>query len=266
MSKKINLDTKQEITWCPGCQAFSVLSSVKKAVSELISDGMRKEDFVMTTGIGCHGKIFDYIDISGVYCLHGRPVPTAIGIKLGNPELNVIAVGGDGDTYAEGISHFIHASRYNADMTLIVLNNQTFALTTGQATPTSQEGFKTKVEPGGEFLKPLNPLVLALESGATFVARANAKDIEGTAEVLEKAIKHKGFSFVEMIQSCLQFNLDMNDLDKLVYKIKGNKNKKKALELAREWDYNSNKGKIPIGIFYEEEKETLGEKIRKAGK
>lgn len=261
---KINLDTNQEITWCPGCSNFLVLAAVKRAVSDLIEKGgEKKENFVMTTGIGCHGKIFDYIDISGVYALHGRPIPVAVGIKLGNPKLKVLTFAGDGDTYAEGIAHFIHAARYNADITLIVHDNQTFALTTGQATPTSQEGFKTKVEPKGEFLKPLNPIVLALEAGASFVARANVKDLEETSRILERAIKHKGFSFVEMLQPCLQFNLEMNSINSKMYKIEDKKrSKEEALDLAKEWDYDSSTGKIPAGIFFEEARKTLDENFR----
>jgi len=249
-------DTKQKITWCPGCLNFSILASVKKALSEL---GLRREEVVMTTGIGCHGKIFDYVDIGGVYALHGRPIAVAEGIKLGNPKLKVLVFAGDGDTYDEGISHFIHACRYNADITLIVHDNQTFALTTGQATATSQKSYKTKVEPKGEFLKPLNPILLALSAGASFVARANARNIEETTKILIEAIKHKGFSFVETIQPCLQFNLDMNQLDKLMYKVDNKGNKEKAFELAKKWDYNSKTGKIPIGIFYQEKRKTFEE-------
>jgi len=247
-------DTKEKITWCPGCTNFMILEAVKRALTFL---KLKKEEVVMTTGIGCHGKIFDYIDIGGAYGLHGRPIPVAIGIKLGNPKLKVLTFAGDGDTYNEGISHFIHACRYNPDINLIVHDNQTFALTTGQATATSQKGYKTKVEPKGEFLKPLNPILLALSAGASFVARANARDIEGTTKILIEAIKHKGFSFVEMIQPCLQFNLDMNQLDKLMYKVDNKGNKEKAFELARKWDYDSKTGKIPIGIFYQEKRKTL---------
>ena len=256
----VDFNTKEINTWCPGCPNFMILASVKKALAEL---RLKKEEVVLTTGIGCHAKIFDYIDIGGIYSLHGRPIPTAIGIKLGNPKLKVLAFAGDGDTYSEGISHFIHACRYNADINLVVHDNQTFALTTGQATATSQQGFKTKAEPFGEIHKPLNPIKLALVSGATFVARANAKDIQGTAEILVEAIKHKGFSFVEIIQNCLQFNLDMNLLDKLIYKIENKKpDMNKAMDLASEWDYNSQKGKIPIGILYKEERKTFEDNLR----
>ena len=251
---KQNLGTKNENTWCPGCQNFLILESAKIAIANLISKGYKHENFAMATGIGCHAKIFDYLNISGIYGLHGRVIPTAIGMKLGNPNLTVLGFAGDGDTYAEGMAHFIHVSRFNADITLIVHDNQSFSLTTGQATPTSQIGFKTKAEPLGEFNQPLNPIKLALAAGATFVARANAKDIKGTAVIIEKAIKHKGFSFVEVIQDCLIFNLTANETDSLMYEIADNKDKKKAEALADEWDYNLKGGKIPIGVIYQSDK------------
>jgi len=249
-------DTKYEITWCPGCTNFFILASVKKALENL---GLRKEEVVMATGIGCHAKIFDYIDIGGVYCLHGRTIPIAEGIKIGNPKLKVLAFAGDGDTYNEGMEHFVHACRFNADITLIVHDNRAFSLTTGQATATSPQNFKSKVEPKGEFLAPLNPILLALSAGASFIARANAKDIEGTAKILEEAIKHKGFSYVEVLQDCLIFS-SRKDLDKDTYKVDNRKDKEKAFKLAREWDYNS-RGKIPIGIFYQEDRATLEENV-----
>jgi 2-oxoglutarate ferredoxin oxidoreductase subunit beta len=255
---KANFNTKQKITWCPGCPNFMILEAVKKA---LVNLKLRKEEVVLTTGIGCHGKIFDYVDIGGVYSLHGRPIPVAIGIKLGNPKLKVIAFAGDGDTYNEGLSHFIHAARYNSDITLVVHDNRAFSLTTGQATATSQEGFETKVEPKGEFLRPLNPILLALSSGASFVARANARDVQHTSKILEEAIKHRGFSYVEILQDCLIFNLDVNNLDNKMYRIDNREDIEKARELASEWDYNS-KTRIPIGIFYQEKRETLEDEFK----
>src|SRR3989338_9906922 len=146
MENKEKLQTTMPVTWCPGCTNVAVLTALKKAIAKFIDEGARQEDFAMVTGIGCHGKIFDYMNISGIYGLHGRVIPTAFGIKLGNPKLKVLGFSGDGDAYAEGIEHFIHAFRYNADMTYIVHDNQTFSLTTGQSTPTSAQGFKSKAE------------------------------------------------------------------------------------------------------------------------
>jgi len=260
-STKEKLSTNFEITWCPGCSNFMILEAAKKVFAKLIDEKFTKqENIAIVTGIGCHAKIFDYLNTCGFYGLHGRVVPTCLGIKLGNPNLKVIGFEGDGDAYAEGMEHFIHAGRFNSDFTLVVHDNQAFALTTGQPTPTTQQGYKSKAEPLGEFNIPLNPIKLALASGAGFVARTYALNLEHTTRILEAAIKHKGFSFVEIIQPCLQFNTDTKETAKLIYVAEDNKDDmKKAQELADEWNYNSKTGKIPIGIIYQAEKPTLEE-------
>ena len=250
----MNLGTKNENTWCPGCPNHGILASAKLALAKLIDGGYKHESFAMATGIGCHAKIFDYLNISGVYGLHGRVIPTCMGIKLGNPNLTVLGFAGDGDTYSEGMAHFIHAGRFNRDFTLVVHDNQSFSLTTGQATPTTQQGYKNKAQPLGEQCVPINPLKLALAAGVGFIARANAKDVKHTAEIFEKAIKHKGFSFVEVIQDCIIFNVEINNKDQMMYKISDNHDSEKALELAEEWDYNGKNGKIPLGVIYQREK------------
>tara|TARA_Y100000310_G_scaffold337773_1_gene425739 strand:+ start:4985 stop:5755 length:771 start_codon:yes stop_codon:yes gene_type:complete len=252
-----NLKTTEEITWCPGCTNFMILEAAKKALSKF-----NQKELAMVTGIGCHAKIFDYLNISGIYGLHGRVVPTMTGITLGNPNLKVIGFAGDGDTYAEGMAHLIHAGRYNANITLIVHDNQSFSLTTGQPTPTSQQGYTSKAKPQGEENKPFNPIKLALASGTTFIARCNAKDINHTAEIIEKAISHPGFSFIEIIQDCLIFNKEINDKDKLMYKIPDNKDKIKALSLSSQWGYNNKTGKIPLGVIYQVKEPTLQEKLK----
>jgi len=260
MINKEQFATKEPNTWCPGCPNFMILESVKQTLAKLTSEGYKHEGFSMTTGIGCHAKMFDYLNISGVYGLHGRVIPVCEGMKLGNPNLTVLGFAGDGDTYSEGMAHFIHAGKFNADFTLIVHDNQSFSLTTGQPTPTSQQGYKSKAIPMGEPDRPLNPIKLALATGTSFIARCNAKDIKHTAEVLEKAIKHKGLSFIEIIQDCLVFNLDANNKDKLMYKIKDNKDKKAAEKIADEYDYNNHTGKIALGVIYQEQKPTLADK------
>jgi 2-oxoglutarate ferredoxin oxidoreductase subunit beta len=255
-----NIKTSIQPTWCPGCPNFLILEAVNKTLQNLIKQGWKKEDFCMTTDIGCNSKIFDYLDISGIYGLHGRSAATALGVKLGNPNLKVLAFQGDGAAYAEGMEHFIHSCRYNSDFTLIVHDNQAFSLTTGQSTPTAEQGFKTKTEPLGEFNKPLNPIKLALASGATFIARCNPFDLQETQRILEAAIKHKGFAFVEIMQKCLIFHPDMQNLYKEMYKIEDNKDKKKAEQYADEFDYNTKKGKIPVGILFQTQEPTLEEK------
>lgn len=257
--KKIEIGTKEEITWCPGCPNFLDLAALKNVLNKLIKEGYKQEEFAMCTGIGCHQKIYDYLNISGIYGLHGRVLPVCVGMKLGNPNLVTLGFAGDGDAFAEGMEHFIHTARYNIDMTYFVANNQNFALTTGQPTPTSPEGFKSKIVPLGEFSPPLNPVKLALVAGASFVARCNPKDLVHTQEIIEKAIKHKGFAFVEFLQDCLIFNNNPGR-DKLMYKVDNKSDMKKALELSDEFNYNGHTEKIPIGIIYESEKPTLEEK------
>ncbi len=250
--------TSEKITWCPGCPDFMILESTRRALMSLTKKDFKEKDFAMVTGIGCHGKIFDYLKLSGVYGLHGRALPTAMGVKLGNPNLKVLVFAGDGDTYSEGVEHFIHACRLNPDITLLVHDNQSFSLTTGQATPTSQYGFKTKAEPLGKSSNPLNPIQLALSAGVTFIARCNAFDLDHTKETIEKAVRHNGFSFVEIIQDCMVFNLAVNSKDSLMYKLEDKKRTfGESMQLAREFDYNLGKGKIPLGIIYEEEKVSL---------
>lgn len=258
MGKETDFSTKEEITWCPGCPNFLVLAAWKNALGNLIKQGYKKDDFAMVTGIGCHQKIYDYLNISGIYGLHGRVLPVCYGIKLGNPKLKVLGFAGDGDAYSEGMEHFIHTARFNPDMVYFVADNQNFALTTGQATPTSELGFKSKAEPMGELNMPLNPARLALAAGASFIARVNPKDLVHTQEIIEKAIKHKGFAFVESVQDCLIFDLHPGR-EKFMYKTENN-DWKRAEELVNEWDYNNKTGKIPIGILFEEQKPVLEDK------
>ena len=253
---KAKLATKSEVTWCFGCPDYMIMESAKRTIAKLIDEGKFKhEDFAICTDIGCHGKTFDYLNLSGIYSLHGRAIPTAIGMKLGNPNLKLLVFAGDGAVYSEGMDHFIHAFKYNADMTLILHDNQSFSLTTGQPTPTSQTGFISKSEPLGVFDKPLNPLKIALACNATFIARANGRDMQKMTEIFEKAIAHRGFSFVEIIQDCIIFNKEMNNRDKRMYYIEDNFDKSKAETLVNEYDYNSKEGKIPLGIIYQNKEE-----------
>ncbi len=269
---KEKLQTDKESTWCPGCPNFMILEAIKKTLSKEIEEtDLEHEDISMAAGIGCHGKMFDYLNIGGVYSLHGRLLPTCIGMKLGNPNLTVIGFGGDGDTYSEGLSHFLQMPRYNPDMTMIVHNNQAFSLTTGQATPTSEKGFKTKAQPTGSLHQPMNPLKLAINAGASFVARVYPSELKHTTEVFRKAIKHDGFALVDVAFPCLIYHDTTEYIEENLYKLEetehDRKDKEEALKKAEEWDYNlEEKEKIPIGILYQEEKETLTEKIPKLNK
>lgn len=258
--------TKEEITWCPGCPNFKILEATKGALADLVNEGrIKTKDIATVTGIGCHAKMYDYLNLSGFYGIHGRVLPLSLGIKIGNPKLTVIGFGGDGDTYAEGISHFINASRNNADFTMIVHNNQVFSLTTGQATPTSEQGFIGASTPLGSAEKPFNPIVLALESQASFVARGYALDVPHLKNLIKQAIKHKGFAFVDVLQPCIVFHNVTPYFQKHIYKLDEQKydftDFRAASNKAREWDYCFDKGKkVPIGIFYKTKKPTFQEK------
>ncbi len=189
-----------------GCGNFGILAAVKKAYQSLTNDGVHEEDIVMTAGIGCHGKIFDYLNISGVYGLHGRALATAQGIKLANPNLKVITFGGDGDSLGEGLEHTLFAAKRNIDLTLILHNNGTYGLTTGQASPLSYIGYKGLSTPYGNVEIPFNPLSLMLEAGATFIARSYSAKIEHLSMMIHRAVLHKGFSFIEVLQPCVSYN------------------------------------------------------------
>jgi 2-oxoglutarate ferredoxin oxidoreductase subunit beta len=222
----------------------------------LIAKGQKKEDFVIVTDIGCNSKIYDYLNVSGLYGLHGRALPAALGVNNGNPKLNVIAIAGDGGAYMEGISHFVHACRYNQNITYLVFNNQVFSLTTGQASTTTEKGFVARAHPVKE--EPMNPLVLALDLGASFVARSSAMDLQHLTDTIQKAIEHKGFSFVDIIQPCGIYH-DIRSYAKTnTYKIEP-LDRQSALIEAKKWNHMP-EDKFPIGIFCREEKETFEEK------
>ena len=253
----VNFDTKENNTWCPGCFNFVILNSMKMCLTNLIRQKkVKRENIVSVCGVSCAGKIFDYIDISGFLTLHGRTIATSIGISVGNPNLKIISFSGDGETYSEGVNHLIQACRKNIDMTTIVHDNQVFALTTGQQTPTTEKGYVGKSNPTGTFDKPLNPIALALVSGATFVARVSTSDPDHMTKVFEEAIKHKGFSLVEVLQPCITFHNNMDFFRRGIYKIKP-KSFNSAMKTALEWDYNLDGKKIPVGIFYKKKRKTF---------
>jgi 2-oxoglutarate/2-oxoacid ferredoxin oxidoreductase subunit beta len=252
----------QNITWCPGCPDYVILYSFAKVLEELEKEGkIDVKKVVIVCGIGCHGKIFDYLNLSGFNALHGRAIPTAIGVKLANRDLKVVCFVGDGDTYAEGLDHLINAARYNADIKVFVHNNQNFALTTGQSTPTSQKQFKSKVRPEGEREEPLNPIALMLATKASFVARAFTLEFNHMQNIMKEAILHKGFSFVDILQPCIVFNNNTDFIKNHCYKVEKTQDFNEALKLAFEWNYDiSENSRIPIGIFWKTERETFEEK------
>ncbi len=240
--------------WCPGCGNFGILSALKKALVELNLD---PHNLLLVSGIGQAGKLPHYIKGNVLNSLHGRPIPPAIGAKLANKELTVIAVSGDGDGYGEGGNHFIHAARRNHDITYLVHNNQIYGLTKGQTSPTSDIGFVTKTTPQGA-PPPFNPISLAIAARASFVARVFAGDIDYLSSIIKKGINHHGFALIDILQPCVSFN-HKNTYQwyrERVYKLEqdGDYNpydKLNAFKKAQEWGEH-----IPIGIFYREDRPT----------
>ena len=189
--------------WCPGCGDFSVQAAIQKAAANL---GLEPEEVALITGIGCSGRLSGYINSYGVHGIHGRALPLAQGVKMANKDLTVIASGGDGDGYAIGMGHTIHALRRNMNITYIVMDNQIYGLTKGQTSPSSAVGFVTKSTPKGNIEKNVAPLELALSSGATFVAQGFSSDIKALTKLIEDAINHDGFSFVNVFSPCVTYN------------------------------------------------------------
>jgi len=189
--------------WCPGCGDFSVQAAIQKAGANV---GLEPEELAVITGIGCSGRLSGYINSFGVHSIHGRALPMAQGVKMANQELTVIASGGDGDGYAIGMGHTIHSIRRNIDLTYVVMDNQIYGLTKGQTSPSSAHGFVTKTTPHGSIEKNVSPLELAITSGATFVAQSFSSDIKELTAIIEAAINHKGFAFVNVFSPCVTYN------------------------------------------------------------
>jgi 2-oxoglutarate ferredoxin oxidoreductase subunit beta len=190
-------------TWCPGCGDFGTMNGMMKALAETGND---PDNTFVVAGIGCSGKIGTYMHSYALHGVHGRALPVGIGVKLANPDLEVMVAGGDGDGYSIGAGHFIHAVRRNVDMSYVVMDNRIYGLTKGQASPTSREDFETSTSPDGTHMSPVNPLALALASGASFVAQTFSSDSQRHTEVVKEAIEHDGFGLVNVYSPCVTFN------------------------------------------------------------
>ena len=249
--EKVNLGTYAKNTWCPGCGNFAILNSIKAVLGELIEEGFPREKIVIVSGIGCHAKIADYLNVNSFYSLHGRVVPVCEAIKLANPELKVIGFAGDGDTYGEGLEHLIFAAKRDIDINIIIHNNRVYGLTTGQYTPTSPLGFKGRSTPSGTTEAPINPLELMMASHASFIARGYSHGIELLKKVFKEGIQHKGFSLMDVLQVCVTFYNMYDYYNSRVYELKDHvpNDYDMALKKIKEWDYNSD-SKIPLGVFY----------------
>ena len=200
--------------WCPGCGDYTVLSSVTKALATM---GVPPKDCAVVSGIGCSSRIPAYTTCYGFHGVHGRSLAAATGLKVARPDLQVLVAGGDGDGYSIGGNHFLHACRRNVDMTYLVMDNHVYGMTKGQPSPTTEPDWDSKLSPGGTGVRVFHPLVVALASGANFVARAFAGDLHGTAAIIAQAMQHPGFSFVEILSPCVTFRPEQREWRKMVH-------------------------------------------------
>ncbi len=259
MAKFSELTTKKTPNWCGGCGDYPILMSVKNAMAEL---GIEQEKFLLVSGIGCSSKLPYWVKTYAFNGLHGRALPVATGAKLANHELTVIVVGGDGDGYGEGTSHFMHAARRNINLTYVVHNNGVYGLTTGQATPATPTGMKTKSTPEGNIEMPFNPLTAAIAAGATYVARGFAGDTKQLTKLIADGARHRGFALIDILQPCVTYN-HVNTYEfyrKRCYRLEDDHNpadKAKAFEKAQEFG-----NRIPTGLFYKEERPIFEDAVK----
>jgi 2-oxoglutarate ferredoxin oxidoreductase subunit beta len=240
-------ENKVPIAWCPGCGNFAILNTLKQALVELKK---QPHQILLVSGIGQAPKLPHYLRCNAFVGLHGRSLPVATAAKIANHELSVIVIGGDGDCYSEGGNHLIHTIRRNPDITLLVHNNQVYGLTRGQASPTCEMGFITKVQTHGVLLPPLNPLTLAVSQDASFVGRGYAGEGDHLKELIKKGILHPGFALIDILQPCVSFDRkhSYSWYQERVYMIDQEydpHDKTAAFHKAQEWD-----SKIPLGVIY----------------
>lgn len=258
-AKNLNSQKWRDVlpTWCPGCGHFTALNGLYEAVEKL---KIPAKDFVVVSGIGCSGRFPFFINGFGFHTLHGRALPVAAGVKIANPGLTVVVVGGDGDGVGIGGGHFPHAARNNFDMTYILLDNNIYGLTKGQISPTSPIGMVSATSPHGNLARPLNPTTLALAYGATFVARVFSRERALVSDIILKAIQHKGFSVVHDLSPCVEFNKlvtynSWKDKVKLLPDDFLPNNRNQSMALAQSAD------PIYTGIFYQEQTISFAERV-----
>jgi 2-oxoglutarate ferredoxin oxidoreductase subunit beta len=242
-------NSSEKSTWCPGCGDFGILNAVKQALAML---EIYPHECIVVSGIGCGSKLPHYIRANGFNILHGRALPVAMGLKLANHDLTVIATTGDGDGYGIGMGHLVHSMRRNLDIMHIVENNQTYGLTKGQYSPTSDKGYITTTSPDGAIEQAVNPLTLAIAAGATFIARGFASEPKHLAKLIAEGIQHKGYSLLDVLQPCVTYNkINTNAWYKEhVYHLDEDPNydpsdRFAAFERAHEWVE-----RIPVGVIY----------------
>ncbi|NIM59128.1 MAG: 2-oxoacid:ferredoxin oxidoreductase subunit beta [Candidatus Aminicenantes bacterium] len=239
-------------TWCKGCGIFGIFAALKKAAVTL---NLEPEQLVIVTGIGCHGRLNNYFRSYGFHALHGRTLPVASGVKLSNPRLSVLGISGDGDAYSIGLGHFIHSLRRNINITYLVVDNRIYALTQGQTSPTSEKGFVSVSTPYGSKDLNLNGPQLALASGGSFIARGFSGEPKQLATLIEKGMKHNGFSLIEVLSPCVIHN-KVNTYQwfkKNIYNLDDDSNYNPK-DKMKAWKKLSNEKKIPLGLIYIEKR------------
>lgn len=248
--------TKIEPVWCPGCGDFGVLNALCNALSAKEVD---PKNLVFVSGIGCSGRLPPYVKSYGFHTVHGRVLPIATGVKVANPDLTVVAVGGDGDAFAIGGGHIPHMSRRNPSIVYIVMDNGTYGLTKGQASPTGPLGMKTAASPYGTIEPPLNPIAMALGYDISFVARAYSGKNKELEAIIERATAHRGFAFIDVISPCITYYNTYKELPPQLALVPDDhdvKDRAKAFELSLKTD------KIYLGVFYDVERPTFEERLR----
>jgi 2-oxoglutarate/2-oxoacid ferredoxin oxidoreductase subunit beta len=245
-------NSPEKSTWCPGCGDFGILNSVKQALAML---EIYPHECIVVSGIGCGSKLPHYIRANGFNILHGRALPVAMGLKLANHDLNVLVTTGDGDGYGIGMGHLVHSMRRNLDIVHIVENNQTYGLTKGQYSPTSDRGYVTTTSPDGAIEFAVNPLTLGIAAGATFIARGFASEPKQLAKLIAEGIQHKGYSLIDVLQPCVTYNkINTNAWYKEHIQHLDEDpnydptNKLMAFERAHQWP-----DEIPVGVIYRDE-------------
>ena len=256
-AKEFKKDTKP--VWCAGCGNYGVLTAVYRAMEEF---DIPREDVVMVSGIGCSSRLPGYVDVYGFNAVHGRALPIATGVKSANPELTVLAIGGDGDALSIGGGHIPHAARRNVDITYLIMDNSIYALTKGQASPTTPLETITSSTAYGTLDEPLDAVSLALGYGVSFVARGYSGDVKHLASLIVDGIRHRGFSVIHIVTPCVTWrgNREMQEIKDFAYYLDGEHD---AFDMSSAVKVSLEVDRIPLGLIYKDEKPTYGDKLRK---
>lgn len=241
--------------WCPGCGDYGVLAAFYKALAEL---GIPPHNAVIVSGIGCSGRFPAFVRAYGFHGVHGRALPLATGIKLANPALTVVVVGGDGDAFSIGAGHLPHAARRNVDLTYIVMDNEIYGLTKGQPSPTSPHGMVKKASPYGSPEYPLNPVLMALAYGASFVARGFSSRPKETVELIKQGLQHKGFAFIQIYSPCVTFNDTYEHFKQVTADLPADHDPSNRL-MAMERAMSENP--LYLGVYYRQERATFHDSL-----